>query len=58
MWEYSSLPYYVGSKHAEWVQPLRILEMFDSVEEYDIFVKDYEGQKEIMDELKYVLADR
>lgn len=56
-WEYSSLPYYLSKKKAEWVRPKRILDMFDGVKEYKRFLKDYEDQKSIMDELKYELAD-
>ncbi len=56
-WEYSSLPYYYASKKAYWVRPERILEMFDSLAEYDRFLRDYEDQKRVMDELKYELAD-
>lgn len=56
-WEYSSLPYYMGSKHAEWVRPARILQMFDSLREYDTFLKDYEGQRQILNDLKHELAN-
>jgi len=56
-WEYTSLPYYLGVKHAEWVRPQRIMDMFDSVDQYDNFLTDYEAQKQIMDELKYELAN-
>ena len=56
-WDYSSLPFYLGIKHASWVAPARILEMFESREEYMSFLKDYESQKEIMDELKHELAN-
>jgi putative transposase len=56
-WEYSSLPFYLGTKHADWVRPERIMGMFQDVDEYVNFVADYESQKEIMDELKHQLAD-
>ncbi len=56
-WPYSSLSYYLGIRSAEWVHPVRILELFDSNQsEYLKFVKDYEGQKEILDEIKAQLA--
>jgi putative transposase len=56
-WEFSSLSYYLGLKNAGWVQPMRILEMFNGINEYDMFVQDYEGQKVLMDELKHELAN-
>lgn len=56
-WEFSSLSYYLGKKKSEWVRPERILDMFDSLKEYRAFLRDYEDQKRMMDELKYELAD-
>lgn len=54
---YSSLPYYLGSKSAEWIKPTKILEVFNnSPKLYLEFVKDYENQKAMLDELKYELA--
>jgi putative transposase len=56
-WPYSSLPYYRGEYSAPWIKPQRILELFDNQSAYMDFVKDYEEQKAILDELKYELAD-
>lgn len=56
-WEYSSLPFYLGKKQADWVRPERVLEIFKG-SDYLEFVKDYIGHKEILEELKYDLADR
>lgn len=56
-YKWSSLPYYLGKKHAEWIKPDRILELFEN-DEYSKFVNDYESQKEILDHLKDELADR
>ena len=56
-WKYSSLPYYLDQSHAEWIQPLRIRELFKDSHDYLNFLKDYEGQKEIMNELKDSLVD-
>ncbi len=56
-WQYSSLPYYLGIRKAKWVMPDRMLEMFKNIKEYELFLNYYEEQKEIMDELKYSLAD-
>ena len=54
-WQYSSLPYYLNRKTAGWVQPKRILDLFNG--DYLDFVSDYEEQKKIMDELKRSLAN-
>jgi len=56
-WKHSSLPYYLGEQSAEWIQPYRIIELFNDKEDYLTFLKDYEKQKEIMDEIKDSLAD-
>ena len=56
-WEFSSLPYYLGEKKAGWVRPEKILELFDSPQEYKRFVADYEDQKAMLDEIKSELAD-
>ena len=50
-WEYSSLPYYLNTRKSGWVNPSRVLETFEG-DSYSEFVKDYIGQKEIMDDLK------
>ncbi len=54
---YSSLPYYQGKQTAEWVQPERILRLFDSIAEYQTFVEDYEANKQILDDIKSELAE-
>lgn len=55
-WEFSSLQYYIGKKHAGWVQPERILEMFDGVKDYVQFTSDYEGHRAMLDRIKEELA--
>lgn len=55
-WEYTSLPYYLGEKQASWIQPERILELFDSRNEYGNFVDDYEANEEKFEEIKQELA--
>lgn len=55
---YSSLRYFLGQANAEWVDPTQILELFPSKEQYLEFVKDYEGHKEVLDELSWELADQ
>lgn len=56
-YEYSSLPYYLGDRSAQWINPQPILELFDSnPQKYLSFVQDYEDQKNVLDELKWELA--
>ncbi len=58
-WPYSSLPCYLGTHNAPWIKPARVLELFDNnAEQYLTFIQDYEEQKELLDELKYELADK
>ncbi len=54
-WEFSSLPYYLGKKHAEWINPQPILGLFEN-NNYLSFLEDYEKSKEILDEIKSQLA--
>ncbi len=42
---YSSLKYYQGKKHPDWIKPSRIMDMFASAEEYINFLKNYEQYK-------------
>ena len=59
-WEeypYSSLKYYLGKARAEWIKPTKILELFPSEEQYLEFVRDYEGHKQMLDEIHWDLAD-
>lgn len=55
-WEFSSLPYCLGKKTADWVRPQKILALFHRGE-YKNFVKDYEAYKKTLDEIKDVLAN-
>lgn len=56
-YEYSSLPYYLQQDEVSWIRPKRILDMFDSPEEYLEFVGDYVEQKKMMEILKQELAN-
>ena len=59
-WEryhYSSLKYYKDKKYPEWLKPNKIITMFKDMNEYISFLKDYEGHKEMLDEIKHELAD-
>lgn len=60
-WEdypYSSLDYYLGKEHSEWLSPSKILRLFPSTEQYLEFVRDYEGYKTMLDEIHWDLADQ
>lgn len=56
-YEWSSLPYYSGELHAEWLEPSRILDLFNGTENYAKFLADYEDYKDSLDEIKHELAD-
>lgn len=43
---YSSLRYYRGDAHADWVKPAAILELFDNTERYLDFVADMDEDDE------------
>lgn len=55
-YEWSSLPYYLDEKSADWVKPGRILELFKNKKEYIDFVDDFEDHKKMLDNLKQELA--
>lgn len=60
-WEkypYSSLKYFLGSPTPEWLHPENIKGLFADAAEYLEFMRDYEGQKEMLKELKHALADK
>ncbi len=56
-WRFSSLPYYYGQQSAEWLQPGKILDLFNSQMEYKSFVEDYEDHKKMLAEIKPELAN-
>lgn len=56
-YEWSSLPYFLGKKQASWIKPDRIIELFNSVQEYEDFTDDYISHKEMLDEVKHELAN-
>jgi putative transposase len=56
-YDYSSLPYYLSEKNAEWLHSKKILELFDNnTAKYLEFLKDNEDQAQMIDELKWELA--
>lgn len=56
-YEYSSLKYYLQQSEETWIRPKRILELFDSRNEYIHFVEDYTSHKQMLDILKHELAN-
>lgn len=54
---YSSYQYYMKNKNASWIDTTPVMDGFKSAKEYEKFVADYKGQKEILDSLKSQLAD-
>ena len=57
VYPYSSIHNFLGERSESWLRPNRILELFSfSRGKYLAFVKDYEGQKQILDDLKQELA--
>ena len=55
-WAFSSLPYYLGARKADWIMPQRILELFEG-DNYLNFVNDYKDHKKMLDEIKSELAN-
>lgn len=56
-YKWSSLAFYYGSKQASWIRPLRMLEVFDSQEDYKSFMDDHAGYGNSLEEVKAELAD-
>ncbi len=56
-YQYSSLPYYCNERRAEWLLPQKILDQFSTSAEYLTFVKDYEANKVMLEEIKHELAN-
>ena len=57
-WDFSSLSYYLGEKNSKWLNPSRVLELFEDKEEYFKFTSDYLDYKISLDAIKTELADR
>jgi putative transposase len=53
----SSLKYYIGGNEPYWLKNEKILDLFDSRIEYQVFVSDYEEMKNTLEDLKHQLAD-
>ncbi len=60
-WEkytHSSLKFYVDKTPPAWLTEGRITALFDGPGDYMKFIRDYEGQKQMWDEIKHELADQ
>jgi len=54
----SSLDFYLNKREADWINPQRIMTLFEGKQDYVKFLHDYEEQKQIIDELKWELAQQ
>ncbi len=55
-YEYSSMSYFKGRKHAEWLHPERLVETKKEISEYAEFVEDQVGMKKDLEFLVNILA--
>lgn len=55
--KWSSLPYYLDGKEADWVRPRRVLSLHRTTGEYRRFVEDYQSHKATLDLIKVELAN-
>lgn len=55
--KYSSINYYRKGKEPEWLNTNKVMETFDSRQDYMNFVYDYEDHRNMLEEIKYDLAD-
>ena len=56
-WEFSSIDFYLGNKHAEWLDQKPIMDLFENKKDYHEFVANYEDYKRSLEEIKSELAD-
>lgn len=56
-WAFSSLPFYLGKQKAEWLKSDKIIELFENKDDYKKFLTDYKDYKEMLDEIKFELAN-
>lgn len=55
-WKYSSLPYYLDDRQADWLLPDKIMALFANRKEYGEFLDDYEDYKSSLDEIAPEIA--
>ncbi len=56
-WPFSSLPYYLGKKESEWIEVEPIIELFNSIDDYETFLEDYKDYKQTLKETERALAN-
>lgn len=57
-WPFSSYQAYMGLQHLEWLQPEKVMDLFESdTAAYDVFLADHKAHREMLKELKYELAN-
>lgn len=56
-YQWSSLPYYFETHRSDWVKPQKILNLFEGAGDYKVFLQDYEDHKNMLEDIKYQLAD-
>ncbi|MEO6761823.1 MAG: transposase [Candidatus Saccharimonadales bacterium] len=56
-YKYSSLPYFLGHKQADWIHSEHYVETDQDYRKYHKFVEDYEEAHQELSELKYILAN-
>jgi putative transposase len=57
-YKWSSYPYYISDKKAEWLKPSTILDLFDGdKEKYKLFIADYKSYKDALTDIKDLLID-
>jgi putative transposase len=55
---YSSYPYYIGQKQAEWLHPDKAIDLLTGHGDYETFVTDLANYKHTLEEVKSQLADQ
>lgn len=56
-YKFSSIHTYLSGQAETWLNPQKILQLFEDTS-YLEFMQDYEGHKQMLDSIKYELADR
>lgn len=57
-YEWSSLPYYLGNRQADWVKPAKIMGLFENPYDYSKFLDDIDDVFDSEDIVKVYLADQ
>lgn len=55
-WNFSSLPYYLGNREADWINPENILKLYPKGK-YLQFLKDFEEERKLNKELRNMLEE-